>query len=64
MHDVREFAGHADIRTTKVYFVRMEEDAEIAGRRIQIRVTRSGSELVGQLCSRPEIGDASYAAFP
>jgi hypothetical protein len=23
MHEVREFAGHADIRTTEVYFVRM-----------------------------------------
>ena len=22
MHEVREFAGHADIRTTEVYFVR------------------------------------------
>ena len=34
-----EFAGHADIRTTEVYFVRKEEDAEVAARRIQIRVT-------------------------
>ena len=39
MHEVREFAGHADIRTTEVYFVRREEDAEVAARRIQIRVT-------------------------
>ena len=39
MHEVREFAGHADIRTTEVYFVRKEEDAEVAARRIQIRVT-------------------------
>jgi hypothetical protein len=39
MHEVREFAGHADIRTTGVYFVRKEEDAEVAARRIQIRVT-------------------------
>ncbi len=38
MHEVREFAGHADIRTTEVYFVRKEEDAEVAARRIQIRV--------------------------
>jgi integrase len=38
MHEVREFAGHADIRTTEVYFVRREEDAEEA-RRIQIRRT-------------------------
>jgi site-specific recombinase XerD len=39
MHEVREFAGHADIRTTEVYFVRREEDAEMAARRIQIRRT-------------------------
>src|SRR5437763_650906 len=39
MHEVREFAGHADIRTTEVYFVRIEEDAEVAARRIQIRLT-------------------------
>jgi hypothetical protein len=32
-------AGHVDIRTTEVYFVRKEEDAEVAARRIQIRVT-------------------------
>ncbi len=38
MHEVREFAGHADIRTTELYFVRKEEDAEQAARRIQIRV--------------------------
>ncbi len=37
MHEVREFAGHADIRTTELYFVRREEDAEAAARRIQIR---------------------------
>ena len=43
MHEVREFAGHADIRTTEVYFVRKEEDAEVAARRIQIRLTGSGS---------------------
>ena len=30
MHEVREFAGHQDIRTTEVYFVRKEEDAEVA----------------------------------
>jgi len=40
MHEVREFAGHADIRTTEVYFVRKEEDAEVAARRIPIRVVR------------------------
>jgi integrase/recombinase XerD len=37
MHEVRQFAGHADIRTTELYFVRREEDAEQAARRIQIR---------------------------
>jgi site-specific recombinase XerD len=41
MHEVREFAGHADIRTTEVYFIRKEEDADVAARRIQIRVTGS-----------------------
>jgi integrase len=40
MHEVREFAGHSDIRTTEVYFIRKEEDAEVAARRIQIRVVR------------------------
>jgi site-specific recombinase XerD len=39
MHEVREFAGHSDIRTTELYFVRKGEDAELAARRIQIRVT-------------------------
>lgn len=38
MHEVRQFAGHSDIRTTELYFVRKEEDAEMAARRIQIRV--------------------------
>ena len=38
MHEVREFAGHSDIRTTELYFVRKEEDAEMAARRIQIRL--------------------------
>jgi site-specific recombinase XerD len=37
MHEVREFAGHSDIRTTELYFVRKEEDGELAARRIQIR---------------------------
>jgi integrase/recombinase XerD len=41
MHEVREFAGHADIRTTELYFVRREEDAEVAARCIKIRVIRS-----------------------
>jgi site-specific recombinase XerD len=39
MHEVREFAGHSDIRTTELYFVRKEEDGEIAARKIQIRTT-------------------------
>jgi site-specific recombinase XerD len=39
MHEVREFAGHADTRTTEVYFTRKEEDAEVAARKIQIRLT-------------------------
>jgi hypothetical protein len=44
MHEVREFAGHTDIRTTELYFVRKEEDAEVAARRIHIRVTgRTGA---------------------
>jgi integrase/recombinase XerD len=34
MHEVRQFAGHSDIRTTEGYFVRCEEDAEQAARRI------------------------------
>src|SRR5262245_43763213 len=37
MHEVREFAGHSDIRTTELYFVRQEEDGAMAARRIQIR---------------------------
>jgi integrase/recombinase XerD len=44
MHEVREFAGHSDIRTTELYFIRKEEDAEVAARRIQIRVTRPKNE--------------------
>lgn len=36
LHEVREFAGHADIRTTELYFMRQENDAEQAARRIQI----------------------------
>src|SRR5438093_4590270 len=42
MHEVREFAGHSDIRTTELYFVRKEEDAEVAARRIQIRIRPQG----------------------
>jgi len=37
LHEARELAGHADIRTTELYFVRKEEDAERAARRIAIR---------------------------
>ena len=44
MHEVREFAGQADIRTTELYFERKEEDAEVAARRIQIRLTGSRSQ--------------------
>jgi hypothetical protein len=39
VHEVREIAGHSDIRTTEIDFVRKEEDAEVAARRIQIRRT-------------------------
>ena len=39
MHGVREFAGHSDIRSTEFYFASKEEDAELAARRIQIRLT-------------------------
>ena len=38
IHEVREVAGHSDIRTTELYFVHKEEDGEVAARRIQIRV--------------------------
>jgi len=44
MHEVRELAGHADIRTTELDFERKEEDAEVAARRIQIRLTGSRSQ--------------------
>ena len=44
MHEVREFAGPSDIRTTELYFVRSEQDAEVAARRIQIRLTGSRSQ--------------------
>ena len=43
-HDIRKVAlgfGHADIRTTEVYFIRKEEDAEVAARKIQIRIVPS-----------------------
>ena len=44
MHEVREFAGHADIRTTEVYFVRKEEDAGWRRGGSQIRVTERKCE--------------------
>lgn len=37
LHEVRELAGHADVRTTELYFVPKEQDAERAARRIAIR---------------------------
>lgn len=37
MHEVREFAGHSDIRTTELYYQRRDEDAEVAARCIRIR---------------------------
>ncbi|WP_197137970.1 tyrosine-type recombinase/integrase [Crateriforma conspicua] len=37
MHEVREFAGHVDIRTTELYYQRTEEDAASAARRISIQ---------------------------
>ncbi|MGA9923325.1 MAG: hypothetical protein WBQ29_07950 [Isosphaeraceae bacterium] len=49
MHEVREFAGHADIRTTELYFESKEEDAEVAARRIQIRLRDPGAnEPIGR----------------
>jgi hypothetical protein len=38
MSEVRGFAGHSEIRTTELRFVRKEEDAEAAARRIQTRI--------------------------
>jgi hypothetical protein len=39
LHQVREVARHADMRTTGLYFVCQEEDAEVAAQRIHIRIT-------------------------
>jgi hypothetical protein len=39
MHEVCEFAGHSDIPTTELYFVRKVEDGGVAARRIPIRAT-------------------------
>ena len=59
MHEVREFAGHADIRTTELYIERKEEDAEVAALRIQIRLTGSRlQEPVNPLAVVPEIPTA------
>jgi len=44
MHEVREFAGHSDIRTTELYFIRKDEDGEIAARKIQIRARGRASK--------------------
>lgn len=37
LHEARELAAHADVRTTELYFLRKEQDAERAARRIAIR---------------------------
>lgn len=37
MREVRQYAGHLLIAATELYFVRCEEDAEQAPRRIQVR---------------------------
>jgi hypothetical protein len=53
MHEVREFAGHADIRATEVYFIRNEADAEVVSRKIQIRrIGRKGECAAARV--RPE----------
>jgi hypothetical protein len=41
MHEVPGLARHSDIRTTELYFMRKEEDAEVAARRIQVRHVHS-----------------------
>ena len=48
MHEVREFAGHSDIRTTEIYFNRKEEDGEVAARKIGIRLTGRKSRSVSR----------------
>jgi hypothetical protein len=45
MHEVREFVGRADIRTTEVDFEREDRDDEVASMRIQIRL--AGSRALG-----------------
>ncbi len=61
MHKVREFAGHADIRTTEVYFVRKEEDAEVAAWRIQIRLSRSDRPTVQATAGAENLGEGGQA---
>jgi hypothetical protein len=39
IREVRELTGHSGIRTAELCFVREEEDAEFAARRIQVRRT-------------------------
>ena len=48
MHEVREFAGHSDIRTTELYFVRKEEDTPISSTR-QLSKTNKGW-ILSRLC--------------
>ena len=64
MHEAREFAGHADIRTTEVYFVRREEDAEVAVRRIQIRLTGRNPERAGATAVPPTDSSHPSTRFP
>ena len=63
MHAVREFAGHADIRTTEVDFVRKEEDAEVAARRIPIRLTGRRGEWAREAVA-PMIASTPNPAVP
>jgi len=53
MHEVREFAGHANIRNPKLYFVRKEQDTEVAARRIRIGVFALSREKVQSRLKRP-----------
>ena len=48
MREVREFAGHSDIRTTEINFNRKEEDGEVAARNIEIRL--AGRKDLGRQC--------------
>jgi hypothetical protein len=53
MHEVGEFASHSHSRTTELYFVRKEEDAEPAASRIQIHRTEFGVQCVCWLFKAP-----------